>query len=66
MFLKNAWYGTVWGGEITHDLTRITVLERNIYIFRTEAGRIVALDDACPHRKLPLSMGRLKGDTVEC
>ena len=25
-----------------------------------------ALEDACPHRKLPLSKGRLTGGTVEC
>ena len=29
-------------------------------------GKAVALENACPHRKLPLSMGRLKGDEVEC
>src|SRR5690606_5143177 len=30
------------------------------------AGEVVALEDACPHRKLPLSMGRLHDDTIEC
>jgi len=66
MFLNNAWYVAAWDHEITRDLAQITVLEKNICVFRTEAGDIVALDDACPHRKLPLSMGRIKGDSVEC
>jgi len=35
-------------------------------LYRTEGGLPVALEDACPHRKLPLSMGRLKQDEVEC
>ena len=66
MFLKNAWYVAAWGHEVTRDLAQITVLERNVCIYRREDGAVVALEDACPHRKLPLSMGRIKGDTVEC
>ena len=66
MFLKNAWYVAAWDHEVSHALTQVTVLEKNICMFRTQAGDVVALDDACPHRKLPLSMGRLQGDSVEC
>jgi phenylpropionate dioxygenase-like ring-hydroxylating dioxygenase large terminal subunit len=47
-------------------LQQITVLGENICVFRSEAGELVGLEDACPHRKMPLSMGRIKGDTVEC
>lgn len=39
---------------------------KKICIFRNESGEVIALDDACPHRKLPLSKGCIKGDTVEC
>jgi len=35
-------------------------------MYRTEAGAVVALRDQCPHRKLPLSRGRLCGDEIEC
>ena len=66
MFLKNAWYVAAWGHEITHALQQIVVLGEKICVFRTAAGEVIALEDACPHRKLPLSMGRIKGDTVEC
>jgi vanillate O-demethylase monooxygenase subunit len=66
MFLKNAWYVAAWGDEITRDLQQIVVLDQKICVFRTEDGEIIALEDACPHRKLPLSQGRIKGDTVEC
>src|SRR5262249_6241252 len=33
---------------------------------RNEAGRPVALEDSCPHKNLPLSMGSLVGDQVQC
>ena len=66
MFLKNAWYVAAWSSEITRELKQIIVMDEKICIFRAESGEVVALEDACPHRKLPLSKGRIKGDTVEC
>ena len=35
-------------------------------LYRKADGTPAALEDACPHRKLPLSMGRIKGDHLEC
>ena len=61
MFLKNAWYVAAWDHEVTRELQQITVLGENICVYRTEAGELVGLEDACPHRKLPLSKGRIKG-----
>lgn len=66
MFLKNAWYVAAWGHEIARDLKQVKVLGEKICMFRAEDGEVIALEDACPHRKLPLSKGRIKGDTVEC
>ena len=62
MFLKNAWYVAAWDHEITRDLQQIVVLGEKICVFRSENGELVALEDACPHRKLPLSKGRIKGE----
>lgn len=66
MFLKNAWYVAAWGDEVTDDLSSIQLLGEKICIYRKSDGAVVALEDACPHRKLPLSKGRRKGDGVEC
>lgn len=66
MFLKNAWYVAAWGKEVDQSLKQITVLGEKICIFRNRAGEVIALEDACPHRKLPLSKGRIKNDAVEC
>lgn len=66
MFLKNAWYVAAWSSEIDHTLNQILVLGEKICVFRNSKGEVTALEDACPHRKLPLSKGRIKGDSVEC
>ena len=34
--------------------------------YRKEDGTPVALEDRCAHRHLPLSMGKLVGDTLQC
>ncbi|MDH4393883.1 MAG: aromatic ring-hydroxylating dioxygenase subunit alpha [Aquabacterium sp.] len=35
-------------------------------LFRNAAGRVAAVDDFCPHRGAPLSLGRVAGDTLVC
>ena len=66
MFLRNAWYVAAWDRDIARELRSATILGERIVLYRTVAGDPVALEDACVHRKLPLSMGRIKGDEVEC
>lgn len=66
MYLRNAWYIAATAGEVSRAFRATRILGEDIVLYRTEAGDPVALADACPHRKLPLSQGRLKGDAVEC
>lgn len=66
MFLRNCWYVAGWSSDYGRELKAETFLGENIVIYRTEGGDPVALENACPHRKLPLSEGKLIGDTVEC
>lgn len=66
MFLRNAWYAAAWDSEVKQALHATVVLGEAIVLYRKGDGTVVALEDACPHRKLPLSMGRLHGDVVEC
>jgi len=65
-FLRNCWYVAAWGHEVGRSLLARTVLEEPMVLYRTEAGSPVALLDRCPHRLLPLSMGNLREDAVEC
>ena len=66
MFVRNAWYVAAWDHEIGRDLRRRIVLGEPLVLYRREDGKPVALEDRCCHRQAPLSMGKLKGDIVEC
>jgi len=63
---RNSWYPLTWSRNVTRKLGRHRVLSMDLVVYRSEAGTPVALDDACPHRLAPLSMGKLKGDAIEC
>ncbi|MDF1586448.1 aromatic ring-hydroxylating dioxygenase subunit alpha [Rhodospirillales bacterium YIM 152171] len=64
--MRNAWYVASWSKDVGRELRPTRILGEDIVLYRTESGRPAALEDACPHRKLPLSAGKLIGDTVEC
>lgn len=66
MYVKNAWYVAAWSADIGQALTAEMIHGEAIVLYRTPGGTPVALEDACPHRKLPLSKGNLKGERIEC
>jgi vanillate O-demethylase monooxygenase subunit len=66
MFLRNAWYAVAWEREISDTPYATTVVGDPVAIYRGAGGTYGALADACPHRKVPLSMGRVQGDDIEC
>ena len=66
MYLRNCWYVAAWSKDIGRELKAETYLGENVVLYRQQDDTPVALEDACPHRKLPLSKGNLIGDTVEC
>ncbi len=66
VFLRNCWYVASLSREVGRHTKAVRLLGEAVVLYRREDGAPVALEDACPHRKLPLSMGRLKGDAIEC
>jgi phenylpropionate dioxygenase-like ring-hydroxylating dioxygenase large terminal subunit len=65
-YVRNAWYPAAWSRDIGRELISRRILGDDVVLYRTSSGSVAALEDLCPHRFTPLSMGRLKGDAIEC
>ncbi|KWF32784.1 vanillate monooxygenase [Burkholderia diffusa] len=66
-FLRNCWYIAGWADEFKEcSLTPRTFLNEQVVMFRDSKGVLQALQDRCPHRFVPLHLGRLKDDRVQC
>jgi len=66
-YLTNVWYVAALSTEVDGEaLFRRRLLDVPVLIYRKGDGTPVALHDRCPHRFVPLSMGRREGDDVVC
>jgi phenylpropionate dioxygenase-like ring-hydroxylating dioxygenase large terminal subunit len=67
MFLRNCWYvGAIDHELIDGKLVSRTLLGEHVLLYRGDSGRVIALNDRCPHRGALLSRGRREGDAVRC
>lgn len=66
MYVKNAWYVAGWASEFGTELKSVTILEQQLVMYRTDELTVVALEDRCPHRLLPLSKGKRIGNDIQC
>jgi vanillate O-demethylase monooxygenase subunit len=69
MFVRNAWYCAGWTHEISQALTAVRarrIAGESLVLYRKPDGGVVAMEDRCPHRQAPLSLGRKEGDSLRC
>lgn len=67
MFIREAWYVGAWADEIpAGQLLGRTLLGEPVLFYRGQDGQVAALEDRCCHRGLPLSMGCVQGNAVQC
>lgn len=67
--LRNTWYVAAWASELSEGtLLDRTLLGERIVLYRSHDGSPAALVNRCPHRFVPLSMGKLcdDGKAIEC
>ena len=65
-FPLNAWYAAAYDVEVGRKLLARTICHQKLVIYRLQDGSVAALEDACWHRLMPLSLGALEGDEVRC
>ena len=67
IFPLTAWYAAAWSHEVgTRAVLGRTVCSQKLALWRKPDGGIAAVEDACWHRRLPLSMGHVDGESVVC
>lgn len=65
-FPLNAWYAAAYDVEVGRSLLARTICGQNVVLYRKQDNTAAALANACWHRLVPLSLGRLEGDNVIC
>jgi vanillate monooxygenase len=66
MFAKNAWYVACTPDEIDSKPLGRTICGEKIVFYRGGEGQVSALEDFCPHRGAPLSLGRVCEGQLVC
>ena len=67
MYYPNRWYCSARATEVSTQPIEQVICARPMVIFRTaKSGKLVALENRCPHRQAPLSMGKVIGDEIMC
>jgi len=65
--LTRFWYVACQSSELSERPLARTVLGVPLVLFRAHGGKAAALLDRCPHRNVPLSLGRVvAGGRLEC
>ncbi len=65
-YLRNAWYVASFANDLGAKPVKLKVMDEPIVLFRTASGAPAAVADRCPHRFAPLSLGKVKGDSIQC
>jgi phenylpropionate dioxygenase-like ring-hydroxylating dioxygenase large terminal subunit len=65
-FPRNQWYVAGHSADLGSDLLSRWILGEPLCLYRKHDGLPVAVADQCVHRQMPLSLGRRKGDSIEC
>ncbi len=66
MFPKNAWYVACSQAEITDKPLGRTICGERLVFFRGPDRQVAALEDWCPHRGAPLSLGQVIDGKLVC
>jgi len=60
------WFVAARADKVGNKPLSVTVLNRPLVLARFASGEIVALEDRCPHRQVPLSAGQITPQGIRC
>jgi phenylpropionate dioxygenase-like ring-hydroxylating dioxygenase large terminal subunit len=64
---RNAWYMAGWDRDVPPgEVVAITVLGQPLALARDDAGAVFVVEDRCPHRGAPMSLGRCEQGGLRC
>jgi len=66
MFARNAWYVAAMPAEVSDGPLGRTICNESMVFYRGTEGKVHALEDFCPHRGAPLSLGRVCDGKLVC
>ncbi len=66
MFPKNTWYVAATSDELVDKPLARQICGEKIAFYRDSEGRVAAVEDFCPHRGAPLSLGFIENGQLVC
>lgn len=64
---KNSWYIGARSDELKKGtILPRTIINQELVIFRDDDGVVKTLVDKCPHKGVPLSLGKVNGNQITC
>lgn len=66
MFIKNAWYVACRPEDLQDKPLGRTICGEKIVFYRAKENKVAAVEDFCPHRGAPLSLGYVEDGHLVC
>lgn len=66
MNIPNGWYVVAATSELKDSPLALKCFGRGYVLWRDQSGRPTLMPDVCPHRSAKLSLGKVRGDCIQC
>ena len=66
MAMVDHWHPVLKSGELRNKPVGVELAGERLALYRTGAGKLTALADECPHRRMRLSLGEVIGEKLQC
>src|SRR5262245_5432207 len=64
--LPNFWYRILESGQLGRRPSSVQRFGEKLAVWRDSTGRRSVFENHCPHRRAPLSLGKIQGEELVC